>query len=82
MKTGAVFSFVNTSGMLVRVFTKVGWRKEYYQYDAMGNRTRETIITQSEESRDSIYYANFNRLAANGMYLGFYLEAVTYFRMR
>ena len=58
--------FVNASGMLVRIYQRIGWRKEYYQYDAMGNRTRETIITQSEESRDSIYYANSNRLAANG----------------
>jgi RHS repeat-associated protein len=60
--------FGNNVDKLIKVYYNAETRDEAYEYDALGNRTKESITLKgkSEEVKNYGYYADGSRLKSNG----------------
>jgi RHS repeat-associated protein len=60
--------FINGPQDLIHVYYLLPSRQEEFSYDAIGNRTRETITQRAPVVRNYTYYSNSSRLKSNEKY--------------
>ncbi|NLW48477.1 MAG: hypothetical protein GXY86_14235, partial [Firmicutes bacterium] len=61
-------TFINKPDEIIKVHYLVESRQEQYVYDAVGNRTTETITQRYPVSKQYDYYSNSSRLKSNEKY--------------
>jgi RHS repeat-associated protein len=60
--------FINAPQDLIHIYYLLPSHQEEFMYDAIGNRTKETITQRSPVVRDYTYYPNSSRLKSNEKY--------------
>ena len=61
-------TFRNSLGEILSIEQVLDYQEIGYEYDALGNRTRETVKLLGTQTREYRYYANSNRLLTDGQF--------------